>query len=552
MGNKRSGVIPFERSGQCDSVTGVCDPTKLHADVYPKVLDRGSADKLGGSKEPVDKRLSDRATLSQQMTARELDNVLSRLQRAQDSFNKQGLRAALPGYQDAIRCADSIDQKAVLKERAIVKELLKSDKIDLDTRQKLQREDADLRILQRSPGIVRSDLALRLIESGNFLNGMQLLLEAQKRDPEMNRSADFQRRLKHAIDAGQDAKNPVPVPRLAPPQVVPIEPRQQPPQFPIQPPQFPIQPQPFPIQPRQPQLMPVEPRLQPWQQPPQFPIQPQQFPVQPKFPVQPRQPQLMPVEPRQQLWQQPPQVKLPDQSAPLDLLRRQSNQPDVTPLQLPVGRFAPLDSQGRSPVESSQSAFASVTGAKTLTPEVRRQFELAIKNADTGVSPKLAFFQQQETKAANLLKPLMAPEIAKVMVGFDEEVSKASAQMPPDKKRVAVQLYGSIDKAPNAVERQEAQNQLIKLNPALKDILTRREQYLGPNNVQLLLNYNGWKNAVQTEKNQVAITRFVFSLALSKNGDHNEAKVVMAQALKLNRDPELTEHWKSMAKKIGL
>jgi len=234
------------------------------------------------------------------------------------------------------------------------------------------------------------------------------------------------------------------------------------------------------------------------------------------------------------------------------LLRRQTQQPDVTPLQLPVGRFAPLDAQGRSPVESSQAALAGVTGPKTMTVETRRNFETAIKNADSGVSPKLAFCQQQETRAANLLKPLMGPEIAKVMVGFDQEVSRASHNMQMDKKRIAMQLYESIDKAPNAEERRDVQNQLVKINPALQEILTRREQYLGPANVQLLLNYNGWKNAVQTEKNQVAITRYMFALALSKNGDSNEAKLQMSEALKKNRDPQLTEFWRSTAKKMGL
>jgi hypothetical protein len=186
------------------------------------------------------------------------------------------------------------------------------------------------------------------------------------------------------------------------------------------------------------------------------------------------------------------------------------------------------------------------------TQQPRRNFETAIKNADSGVSPKLAFCQQQETRAANLLKPLMGPEIAKVMVGFDQEVSRASHNMQMDKKRIAMQLYESIDKAPNAEERRDVQNQLVKINPALQEILTRREQYLGPANVQLLLNYNGWKNAVQTEKNQVAITRYMFALALSKNGDSNEAKLQMSEALKKNRDPQLTEFWRSTAKKMGL
>lgn len=574
MGNNRSSdSVPIEQSMRCDVRTGICKPTRFQAEAYPD-------------------QVADRASAGQQMVARELSGMLSRLQNAQETFAQNGMRAAIPEYMAAIRAADSIDQKAVAHERENIKELLKNKNLDEKTRRMLLQEDADLHTLQRAPGFARANFALLTIRSRDQFNGTQLLIEAQKKDPEMCKDPNFQRHLKYAIDEKNGAHDPRRAdyvdPRLlatapladyrlrtAAPQGDPrlradVDPRllataplgdirfQAPPpqgdprlradvdprllatapqiDYRVQPPVT----QPG-YQPPYERTSPVPQRTQP------FYPSPQTVPGDPRLQPQPVPQQFVPGDPR--LQPQPVPQRLPNDVHPL---QRQAAQPDVTPLRLPVGRVAPLDSQGRSPVESAQALFASVTGPKTMTAEVRQQFQLAIKNADTGVSPKLAFLQQQETLAANALKPLMAPEIAKVMVGFDQAVSNACQHMAPDKRQAAVQLYNSVDKAPNLAERQQIQQQLIQLNPALQDVLNKREQFLGPQNVQLLLNYHGFKNAVQSEKNQVAITRFMFGLALSKNGDANEAKLQVAQALKLNRDPELTTHWKNIASQLGV
>ncbi|MBS1955607.1 MAG: hypothetical protein JST89_15600 [Cyanobacteria bacterium SZAS-4] len=581
MGNRNNESLPpIEQSMQCDARTGVYKQSRLQAEGYPE-------------------KVAERVSQGQQMVARELTNLMSRLQNAQETFSQNGMRAAIPEYMAAIRTADSIDQKAVAKERENIKELLKDKSLDAKTRRLLLQEDADLHTLQRAPGFARANFALLTIRSGDQFNGTQLLVEAQKKDYEMSKDPNFQRHLKYAIDDKNNAPprekftqyQPVqqriagefPPPGVDPrlsayaPQVDPrfsapkpdshlsayppgMDPRlsayapQVDPRFLAPKPDSHLSAYPPGMDPRLSAYAPPgDPRLAaqpPGYQPP-YEIKapaPQQFaPGDPRLQPQPVPQQFAPGDPR--LRAQPVQPQLPSDVAPL---QRQSTQPDVTPLRLPVGRFSPMDAQGRSPVESAQALFASVTGPKTMTPEVKQQFQLAIKNADTGVSPKLAFLQQQETLAANALKPLMAPDIAKVMVGFDQAVNNACQQMAPDKRQAAVQLYNAIDKAPNLAERQQVQTQLIQLNPALKDVLDKREQYLGPQNVQLLLNYNGFKNAVASEKNQVAITRFMFGLALSKNGDANEAKLQIAQALKLNRDPDLTNFWKNTAAQLGI
>lgn len=572
MGNKTGDIIPFEQPMQCDARTGICVPTKLQTEAYDRALrDRREPTRTIDESGITTGGITDRVSQCQKIAAGELKSILGHLRHAQDVFNRQGMRVASGEYVATIRAADSIDQKAVARERETVKELLKNKNLDAATRTLLLKEDADLHLLQRAPGFARCNFALRMIESGDLFNGTQLLLDAQKRDFEMSRDPEFQRHLRNAISSGEASSVTETIPTYRP--ATPVQRRTELPSTAVVPGTLPLRPatgieyrQPVgpPGDTRQPTYRPQPAPLVP---PPGSGVAPYQPPyellqkpqlVQPTIPTyrpDPRFQQPQPPAVGDPRFQQPQPLQLvPGKISPVDssLLRRQTQQPDVTPLQLPVGRFAPLDSQGRSPVESSQAALAGVTGPKTMTLETRRNFETAIKNADTGVSPKLAFCQQQETRAANLLKPLMGPEIAKVMVGFDQEVSRASQNMQMDKKRIAMQLYESIDKAPNAEERRDVQIQLVKLNPALQEILTRREQYLGPANVQLLLNYNGWKNAVQTEKNQVAITRYMFALALSKNGDSNEAKLQMTEALKKNRDPQLTEFWRSTAKKMGL
>jgi hypothetical protein len=556
MGNRISDIRPIDQPMQCDARTGVCVPTPLQKEAYGRAS-RDSREQTGVDGPVTTGGITDRVAQCSKIAARELSTVLGHLQHAQDVFNKQGMRVASAEYVATIRAADGIDQKSVARERETVKELLKNRSIDASTRTMLLKEDADLHMLQRAPGFTRCNFALRMIENGDLFNGVQLLLDAQKKDYEMVRDPEFQRHLRHAVESGQASRRVTEVQTNRP--VLPLQQRTEVPSVPLVPPTNPLAPpyqpsyellqKPQAVQPTIPTYRP-DPRFQQPQQPvigdPRF-QQPQQPVIgDPRF-QQPQQPVIG--DPRLQ----PPLPLVPGRVPPADvLLRRQTQQPDVTPVQLPVGRFAPLDAHGRSPVEASQAALAQVTGPKSMTLETRRQFEASIKNADTGVSPKLAFFQQQEIKAANVLKPLMGPDIAKVMVGFDQEVSRASQHLPPDKKRIAVQLYESVDKVPNAQERSDLQTQLVSLNPALKDILDRREKYLGPANVQLLLNYNGWKNAVQTEQNQVAITRYMFAIALSKNGDSNEAKLHMTDALKKNRDPQLTEFWKSTAKKMGL
>ncbi|MFN8553815.1 MAG: hypothetical protein U0103_20265 [Candidatus Obscuribacterales bacterium] len=217
-------------------------------------------------------------------------------------------------------------------------------------------------------------------------------------------------------------------------------------------------------------------------------------------------------------------------------------------------RLSPLDAQGRTPVEVVQQAFGTVTGPRTMTPEVKQAFQQAIANADAGQSPKMQALLQAEAQAANAVRPLADANLVKAVTAQDQAAEQLIKQMPAEKQQAVFQLYNSMDKASSPQERQQIQQQLVALNPGLQQILGQRDQAMGAQNIQNLMQFMQVENALQAEKNQQAITRFTYGMALAKNGDTEEAKKYVADAVKMNNstDPELRAYWQRTAAQMGI
>lgn len=232
----------------------------------------------------------------------------------------------------------------------------------------------------------------------------------------------------------------------------------------------------------------------------------------------------------------------------------QPQQGDRTQQQQQPGRLSPLDAQGQTPVEAVQRAFGAVTGPHTMTPEVKQAFQQAIANADAGQSPKLQALLQAEAQAANAVRPLADANLVKAVTAQDQNAQKMIQQMPADKQQAAFQLYNSMDKATTPQERQQIQQQLVALNPGLQQVLQQRDQIMGAQNIQNLMQFMQVENALQAEKNQQAITRFTYGMALAKNGDTAEAKPYIADAVRMNNstDPELKAYWQRTAASMGI
>ena len=127
----------------------------------------------------------------------------------------------------------------------------------------------------------------------------------------------------------------------------------------------------------------------------------------------------------------------------------------------------------------------------------------------------------------------------------DRLADTAIAQMPQTLKLRAYQLYSALDKSCSPQERSGIEQELTHLNPVLKQVLDRRDQIMGDENIKNLTNYMNIESDLEAEKNQAAITRFTYGRALAKVGDVAEAKGMVADALKLNNnhDPEFVDFW---------
>jgi hypothetical protein len=259
--------------------------------------------------------------------------------------------------------------------------------------------------------------------------------------------------------------------------------------------------------------------------------------------------QTNPGDQSQQQQQQPGDNR---QRQPGDQTQQQPGPGDQTQQQ--QQRLSPLDAQNHTPVEAVQAAYGAVTGPHTMTPDVKQAFQQAIANADAGQSPKMQALLQAEAQAAQACKGLTEPNLVKAVNAQDQAAGALINQMPADKQQAAAQLYSGMDKSASLQERQQIEQQLVQLNPGLQPILAQRDQAMGQQNMQALANYMAVENPLQAEKNQAAITRFTYGLALAKNGDNDEAKKYIGDALKLNNstDPDLKAYWQRTAAAMGV
>src|SRR6185369_9712701 len=123
------------------------------------------------------------------------DNPISHLERAKAMMGAQGIRGAEREYFSAIRAADNIDQREVAQERAAVRQQLQQER-DASRRRELVQYDCTLHDLQRAPGFTRANLAFAYMSAGYQSEGIKLLMEASRLDPEMERDPNFIRHLR--------------------------------------------------------------------------------------------------------------------------------------------------------------------------------------------------------------------------------------------------------------------------------------------------------------------------------------------------------------------
>jgi hypothetical protein len=123
------------------------------------------------------------------------DNPIAHLEQAKAIMGAQGIRAAEREYFSAIRAADNIDQREVAQERQAIRQQLQVER-DAAKRRELVQYDSTLHDMQRAPGFTRANLAFAYMASGYQSEGVKLLMEASRLDPEMERDPNFIRHLR--------------------------------------------------------------------------------------------------------------------------------------------------------------------------------------------------------------------------------------------------------------------------------------------------------------------------------------------------------------------
>jgi len=122
------------------------------------------------------------------------DNPVSHLDNARTSLKRGDFQGAEREYFAAIVAADKIDPREVAQEREKVKQALTSEQ-DPTRRRQLVDWDMTLGDMQRAPGFTRANLGLCYIRMGYHLEGHRMLVEAARRDPQMENDPNFIRRL---------------------------------------------------------------------------------------------------------------------------------------------------------------------------------------------------------------------------------------------------------------------------------------------------------------------------------------------------------------------
>lgn len=140
---------------------------------------------------------SDRTTLPNSVFSQNFDNPVAHLDRARWYLQNEGRnsRNAISEYYAAIRAADLIDPREVAQARKQAQEALKTETDPLKRRQLVQW-DATLHDMERAKGFTRANLGMFYIRMGYQGDGIQLIVEAGYKDPEMRTDPNFIRHMR--------------------------------------------------------------------------------------------------------------------------------------------------------------------------------------------------------------------------------------------------------------------------------------------------------------------------------------------------------------------
>ncbi len=191
-----------------------------------------------------------------------------------------------------------------------------------------------------------------------------------------------------------------------------------------------------------------------------------------------------------------------------------------------------------SPVRFVSSLADTMDSAGQLTPDVKKQFEEAIKAADSGSSPALPALQKQFETASQSLQKQMTPDVQKQLQDVDKQITDKFSSLNSEDQQQAKAVFDAYKRAGSSDDAQQYRDSLLQLAPDLSDLLDQRDKETAPMQNDIY-KVNSLSQDITTEKNQSAVTRLIYAQVLSASGDDASAQTVLKDAAEKNNDPDL-------------
>ncbi|MBI4532841.1 MAG: hypothetical protein HY711_02750, partial [Candidatus Melainabacteria bacterium] len=433
------------------------------------------------------------------------DNPFDRLDQARAAWHQGGFEAAVPHYFAAIDAADRIDQTEVAAERKRLKTQLNSER-DPAKRRELVQYDMTLHDMQRAPGVVRANLGLAYLRNGRQAEGVRMLLEAQRLDPEMAADPNFQRHLEMLDQAGvPDGRRQYeqPIDRGG-----------------------------------------TQPRDQRGGQPADRRTQSAGERTQPTDQGS--------GNPTGERGQQPGDQRggLPTDQGTQQPTDRKTQSTDGTGTQptdqvtLPSGNNRPDAQTFDNPFVHIQKANEALVKAGTLSPEIKAEYEAAIKAAD---SIDRKYLLEQAKPLQEALVKAYPQETQQKVATLEQERNAMFQKLPQETQTKLKELDAKFAAATTDAEREAIKKQIKELAPDLAkkqeeiDALTAQPRAILE---QLKL--------IESMMNASALARFAYAEALRKTGDKENAKKLLEEVAKLDPSAAKDEKFQAAAKDVGL
>src|SRR5262249_26159841 len=163
-----------------------------------------------------------------------------------------------------------------------------------------------------------------------------------------------------------------------------------------------------------------------------------------------------------------------------------------------------------TPVEKAGKAFEKFAQTRQLTPEMKKQFEDAIAEADKGPSAKTAGLEKQVGDLKQQLDKVFPKSAQDEVEKLDKEAQEAFQKLPEDKQEKVAVLMQLREFLP-ADDRSKIDDQLKQVAPDILDKVQRVEKLTAPA-VPILGQLQEAATSLEMEKHQDSMTRLLYGV----------------------------------------